>query len=274
MTDPPLDPDLELLRRIDAYLDTVPRSVAEVERIGPFTLFVNEGPGWRYYARPAPGADAFAPADVDAVRARQRARRQPEAFEWVVQLTPGVEGATAAAGMRILHHPLMHLDVFVPAPAPTDVEVVRVSPEDDLARFQAVAQVGFDAPRTGAGRRDVRAYETAVASADLETVRVAQNRMRDGFSTMAAAMIEDRPVAVGSYQPRDGVAEITGVATLPGYRRRGLAAAVTSALVEDARREDVRTIFLSADDDDVARIYARIGFRVVGTAGEANVAAA
>ena len=78
---------------------------------------------------------------------------------------------------------------------------------------------------------------------------------------------------MGSYQPCDGVAEITGVATLPGYRRRGLAAAVTSALVRDARREGVRTIFLSADDDVVACVYARIGFRIVGTAGEATAPA-
>ena len=49
-------------------------------------------------------------------------------------------------------------------------------------------------------------------------------------------------------------------------RRRGLAAAVTRALVDDARTAGVETVFLSADDENVARIYARLGFQRVGTA--------
>ena len=75
--------DFELLRRIDHYLDTVPRAVVRTEAIGPFTLFVNEGHGWRYYARPTPGAMAFTTEDVQAVRKRQRAIAQPEEIEWV-----------------------------------------------------------------------------------------------------------------------------------------------------------------------------------------------
>ncbi|MGZ5345586.1 MAG: GNAT family N-acetyltransferase, partial [Actinomycetota bacterium] len=76
--------DLTLLRRIDAYLDAVPRSAVRTEAVGPFTLFVQEGNGWRYYARPTPGAEAFTPSDVESVRARQRELGQPEAIEWVV----------------------------------------------------------------------------------------------------------------------------------------------------------------------------------------------
>lgn len=37
--------DPELLGRIDAYLDAVPRASARAEIIGPFTLFVTEGTG-------------------------------------------------------------------------------------------------------------------------------------------------------------------------------------------------------------------------------------
>ena len=266
--------EAELLPRIDAYLDAVPRAVVRTERIGPFTLFINEGHGWRYYARPTLGAAEFTSSDVDAVRARQRRLRQPEAVEWVVQLAPGVGEAAQATGMRVHHHPLMHLEELRLSAPPAGAEVMAVSPEDDLARFTAVAHVGFGAPGLGVGHRDDRAYDDAVATADRETLGFASDRMREGFTAMAAALMEGRPVAVGSYQPHDGVAEITGVATLPGFRRRGLAAAVTSALVQDALHEGVRTIFLSADDEAVARVYARVGFRKVGTAGEASVATA
>ncbi|MFB7090564.1 GNAT family N-acetyltransferase [Streptomyces sp. NPDC056296] len=54
--------------------------------------------------------------------------------------------------------------------------------------------------------------------------------------------------------------------TLPAARRRGLALTVTAALVADARSRGAATVFLSAGDNDVAQIYARLGFRTVGTA--------
>ena len=66
---------------------------------------------------------------------------------------------------------------------------------------------------------------------------------------------------------------MTGVACLPAYRRRGLATAVTSALVADAIALGVDTVCLSAGDDDIARVYERVGFRHVGRVGEAEFAA-
>ena len=64
----------------------------------------------------------------------------------------------------------------------------------------------------------------------------------------------------------DGAAEITGVGVLPASRRQGLGAAVTALLARDAVERGVETVFLSASDNAVARVYARIGFREIGTA--------
>ena len=79
-------------------------------------------------------------------------------------------------------------------------------------------------------------------------------------------------VAVGGYQHALGVAEIVGLATLPALRRRGLAAAVTARLAVLAAERGLATVFLSAQDDDVARVYERIGFTRIGTAGLAEPA--
>ncbi len=46
----------------------------------------------------------------------------------------------------------------------------------------------------------------------------------------------------------------------------GHGAAVTALLAGDALDRGVETVFLSASDHAVARIYARIGFREIGTA--------
>ena len=97
----------------------------------------------------------------------------------------------------------------------------------------------------------------------LETTRA---RMRRGLTIMAVAEDEAAgPVCVGWHQPVDDTTEVVGVATLPCARRRGLAASLTAKLVEDALERGVSTIFLTAGSDDVARVYARVGFERVGT---------
>src|SRR5204862_7882163 len=93
--------ELELLRRIDAYLDAVPRAACRTEAIGPFTLFVNESSGWRYYARPTPGAGPVTAEDVLRVRERERQVGMPEAIEWVRDLVPSVGPASGDAGPQV-----------------------------------------------------------------------------------------------------------------------------------------------------------------------------
>jgi ribosomal protein S18 acetylase RimI-like enzyme len=104
------------------------------------------------------------------------------------------------------------------------------------------------------------------ADHDGGTIAMLRERLRSGHSVLAAAFGPDGPLAAGSYQAVDSVAEITGVGVLPSVRRQGLGAAVTALLAADARDRGVRTIFLSASDAAVARVYARIGFREIGTA--------
>src|SRR5512132_1070275 len=76
----------------------------------------------------------------------------------------------------------------------------------------------------------------------------------------------DGPVCVGSHQPVGDVTEIVGVGTPSCARRHGLGAAVTSRVVEDADDRSVGTVFLSAGSEDIARVYARLGLRRIGTA--------
>jgi ribosomal protein S18 acetylase RimI-like enzyme len=264
--------DRTLLLRIDRYLDAVPRTVARAEEIGPFTLFVNQGHGWRYYARPSRGADRFTPAAVELVRERQRELAQPEEFEWVADLTAGIARATSAAGLRANDHPLLHLDPddFSQVDLPPGADLAIATPDDDLATLSAVAKVAFDTPGTSTAPHDPRAVHKAVLDVDADTLAFVRNRMLDGFTVTAVARVDGAPVAVGSHQPLDGATELVGVACLPAHRRRGLGGAVTSLLVEDALDRGVRTIFLSAEDDEIARIYRRLGFRDVGRVGEAR----
>src|SRR5689334_25410134 len=113
-------PRARVLDRLEAYYDAAPRSAARTEEIGPFTLFVGEGP-WPYYARPRLGATAFTADEVAVVRARQRELGVPEAFEWVHETTPGLRDVV---DMDVLEAPLMVLEAFNEATAPPSIDVL------------------------------------------------------------------------------------------------------------------------------------------------------
>lgn len=259
-------PMADLLERIEAYYDAVPRPSADAEDLGPFTLFVSRG-GWPYYARPRRGyaGPAATVQDVLRVRALQRERDLPESFEWVDDLVPGLVEVVEQAGLPVERLPLMALTGPVAVAPVSGVRVRIVAPDDpDLARITATVSLGFGSPGTevgpiGPSDRDA----AAVGNADLERLR---ERLRSGLTVMAVAEDGSGPVAAGSHQPVAGVTEVVGVATLPTARRRGLGALVTAALVDDARAGGARTVFLSAGSDDVARVYEKVGFARVATA--------
>ncbi|MCX4981512.1 GNAT family N-acetyltransferase [Streptomyces sp. NBC_00572] len=242
-----------VLNRLETYYDAVPRSAARAEDFGPLTLFVREGEGWPYYARPALGyAGDVSAAEVDRVRARQRELGAPEAFEWVAETTPGLRAAVEASGLTVHEHPLMVLEGEGPLAVPEPEGVtVRMVDAGDPVLASAVA-----APYAAFGAEPTPTVSDQVAA-----------RLTAGFTRLAAALdASGTALAAGQHQPVGAVSEVVGVGTVPDARRRGLGLAVTAALVADARSRGVELVFLSATDADVARLYGRLGFRTVATA--------
>ncbi|MER5731146.1 GNAT family N-acetyltransferase [Streptomyces sp. NPDC002138] len=268
---------MTLLDDLELYYDTVPRTGgARAEDLGPLTLFVQEGAGWPYYARPARGAapatgtgpgPEVTVADVARVRARQRELGVPEAFEWVAENTPSLRAAAEGAGLHVHAHPLMVLDRdAVRSPAHPEVRILGA--DDPLLRAAVtVPMLAFAAP--GTARGEVGPVELAAAAADpAAAARQAHvaGRIDAGQTGIAAAVRDGVVLCSGQYNPVGTTAEVAGVGTLPAARRQGLAQGVTAALVADALAAGAFTVFLSAGDEDVARMYGRIGFRRVGTA--------
>jgi ribosomal protein S18 acetylase RimI-like enzyme len=258
---------MELLDRLERYYDAAPRADARAERLGPFVLFVREGAGWPYYGRPAFGAQRFSSDDVQAVRIRMRELGIPEQFEWVGEVSPGLAAAAEEAGLHVHEHPLMVLEGQVLAPESPDGAVVEtLSGAAELAAVDAVQHLGFGQPGTLVGPAGLKQLRAAIAAVPDDRLAGQRDAAERGLVRRAVARMDGAIVGAGAHKPVGDTSEIVGVATLPAYRRRGLAGAVTAELAADARRNGVDTVFLSAGDDDVARLYGRLGFVRVGTA--------
>jgi ribosomal protein S18 acetylase RimI-like enzyme len=262
-----MEASTSVLPAVEAYCDTVPRADALVEQVGPFTLFIKAAAGSPYYARPSLGATQFAVADVARVRERQRECRIPQTFEWIAEVSPALASVVRESRLTVLEHPLMILDVMKPS-APPDVaglELRPVTDDDDLPLLKAVADVAFKARGTAVGAEGIEAAVAAVQT-DRAAIAAHKERLRTARTVTVAAFLHGRPVGVGSHQPVGDVTEIVGVAVLPMFRRRGIAAALTLQLAKDGAARGIKTVFLSADDEPVARIYSCIGFRRIATA--------
>jgi ribosomal protein S18 acetylase RimI-like enzyme len=261
--------DTALLQRLESYYDAVPRSRADTEEIGPFTLFVARF-GWPYYARPRLGdATQFSIEDVRRVLERQRELGVPHAFEWVREVTPGLEAVVLDAGIDVERCPLLVLD-GLPRGQAGAARMLGPSESRDLALSRAAISVSFEVGGTATGSEGVDARDAALGSGFAIVDEQTERRLGSGEIRAAACYATDQPeigpVGGGSHSPVGEVTEIAGVGVLPAFRRRGLAAAVTYVLARDALEHGVTTVFCSAQSDDVARVYGRIGFRRIATA--------
>ncbi|WP_405594549.1 GNAT family N-acetyltransferase [Streptomyces sp. NBC_01410] len=263
--------------RIERYYATVPLLFAEAEEFGPLCLFVRKEPGAPYYggpshARPTSASSAVATAaDIARVRARQRELGVPDAFEWLAEVTPSLRIRIEEAGLPVAERPLMVLDPDQRLPSQPLAKgvTIRALAADDPALPAVLALPGLAFAAEGTAVGSAGRTELAMAAEKLVTDGTAATTrpsLRAGHKTLVAAFAPDgTPLAAGHYHPANATTEIGGICTLPTARRQGLSAAVTTALATHARDHGIRTVFLAYAEDEVARIYARLGFRPAGT---------
>jgi GNAT superfamily N-acetyltransferase len=260
-----------LLECIESYFAAAPLPDAHIEAVGALDVPVGD-PAWPYPARPRAGAGPVTAEDVRAAVALQADAGLPAALEWVPECSPEAAPAARTAGLTVEELPLLvavdPVDVLMPA----GVRLYVVGADDpQLPLYQLVAATAFAHPGGPADVTDAPLDTSAEARARTDVLR---DRIGSGRTVMMVAVENGRPVAVGSHQPVDidgtVVSEVVGVATLPRLRGRGLGAGIASALVAHAT-ETADTVFLAAGDDDVARVYERVGFARLATTAVADL---
>jgi predicted GNAT family acetyltransferase len=135
---------------------------------------------------------------------------------------------------------------------------------------------------------DGLSYETLTQASPLDAVRLELEVNEHGFdptfagsvtidqaerfrSTLAHARAfiarqDSEPAAAGMFHPPiDGLTQFSGIATLAPFRRRGIAAALTSFMAQAAFDAGADLVYLAAANEPARRVYHRLGFREVGT---------
>jgi predicted N-acetyltransferase YhbS len=259
-----------LLDCIEGYYAAAPLPDARIEQVGALDVPIG-APSWPYPARPRPGAGPVTAAAVETALAMQEAAGLPAALEWMPERAREAYAAARAAGLTVEELPLLVAVDPVEVLLPWGVRLYLVGAEDpELPRYQRVAAIAFAHPE---GQLDVREAPSDDTVEAGERTAVLRERIAAGRTVMMVAVENGEPVAVGSHQPVDvdgtEISEIVGVATLPRLRGRGLGAGVAAALVAHAR-ESADMVFLAAGDDEVARVYERIGFARLATTAVAD----
>jgi predicted GNAT family acetyltransferase len=135
-----------------------------------------------------------------------------------------------------------------------------------LAAAQGAVRVAFAHEGTARGEAGAAERDAAAGAQTPEELARIGERMRQGLTVTVVAEDAHGVLAAGSHQPIGDVSEIVGVGTLPSARRRGLGGLVTAHLAADARERGAELVFLAAGSEEIARVYARLGFERVGTA--------
>jgi len=241
-----------LIDRIQQSLRDTARAHFRAWDLGMATVYLNphDVAPHQNYAIPnhAAPVDSRALGQVaDAFRSRYRRPR----FEFIREAAPQLPAALEALGYAPeLHAPLLVCSAATAAPpaAPAEVTLVGHPADADDATLRTVLQINEE------GFGGVAA--AAFSDDDLERCRLLLGGGRAWLGCWAG-----RPVACGMFsEPRGGLCELAGITTLPGYRGRGIATALTAAMAHDALRLGADLVFLTADDAAAMRIYQRVGF--------------
>jgi ribosomal protein S18 acetylase RimI-like enzyme len=227
--------------------------------VGPFRAYFDETSDlvWLNYAAPIQTLDSDAQTgrDVAALKKEFKRRRRKLRFEFIESLWPGLGAMLRAAGLRLeAAQPLM---ICSPTTA-------RRRKPDEL-RIQTLHADDLD------GVLDTFVHVSALAfGKECPPHELAEQRTRLRIELHAGARravmgwIGNQSAGVAALSPTESVGELVGVATLPNFRRRGVASALSSHLVLDHFHRGGDAVWLSAEDAAAQAMYHTIGFADAG----------
>ncbi|MFC9927751.1 GNAT family N-acetyltransferase [Streptomyces sp. NPDC127190] len=226
--------------------------------VGGFVVGFDPSTSSQYvnYASPLPGAEP-SERDVADLIAAFRARGLMPRLEFAPDAAPTVAPALSRAGFgtEAVHEYLVCTPETLvapesgPEPAPP-VRVVAPATDADYAALDAALAEAFGGEWAPSPEGAARLRRTAEGGGAVRFVRAAGGGCAGGALCSAIA---------------EGTAELAGVGTLPAYRGRGIAGAVTATLAATQFSRGARSVWLEYSGEGSRRVYERVGFRPGGT---------
>lgn len=239
--------------RIQSYLRVAASHQRDTERIGSFlaTFTPDNNNPFLNYAIPDDYAIPSA-ADLRALVTAYEKRSLKPRLEYVAQLAPAVEGVLLDAGFRVEGYlPLIMcvLGAEQSLSIPPGVELVLPVSDAELLSTVTVQHEAY-----GDSTPDPKAV-----------ARLRNSLTAGGIAVLARIAATGEPVGAGVCSvPSNQTTEIAGIGVRAAFRRRGVAGAITTRLVQEAFAAGISVPFLMAAHEAEARIYARAGFSVIG----------
>jgi len=254
--------DTDLARRLEQSISLAPENTStDVESVicGPFRAWFTsytDNPQLNYAMPITPTESAAFVAAIQALRVVFAERARKVRIEFVEELWPELATELQRSGMHLqAREPLMACAKakFTPTAAP-DVSVRALSVDDsdvDLATFVLI--------------RDGRPLDGARVASD-RAIASLRGVLRNRAEFCALGTVNGQPAAVGRCIPQDdGLGEITSIVTLPQFRRRGIAGTLVSFLLQRLFESDREIGWLNAANEQARSVYARLGFRSIGS---------
>jgi ribosomal protein S18 acetylase RimI-like enzyme len=250
---------LDLLHRLELAANRAMSRTRKWVDVGAFRAYFDETSDliWLNYAAPIQtlGSEAQTSGDVAALKKEFKRRRRTLRFEFIEPLWPGLGAMLRAAGLRLeAAQPLM---ICSPATARRrNTDQLRIQslnandPDASLDMFVQVSALAFG--------RDCPLHKLAELRVRLRI------ELQAGARRALMGWIGNEPTGVAALSPTESVGELVGVATLPNFRRRGVASALSSHLVFDHFHRGGDVVWLSAEDAAAQEMYRTIGFADAG----------
>jgi GNAT superfamily N-acetyltransferase len=230
---------------------------SEVLTIGPFQVALSD-------EKEAPATSRVMLVDGNAtegetekaipkLKAALKKHKSALEIEYNEAAFPNVGAWLEAGGLRPARkNPLMALrpEAFKPSVAP-EVHLTQLGPRAIAAELEAFQQIRW----TNGGDVNRQAPPVNTLRIELEVPS----------SVFLLAWLDWVAAGTGISHSRKGAAELVGIVTQKAFRRRGVAATVTSELVRRHFDRGGDFVFLDAASDEAVKIYEGLGFVPFGT---------
>jgi ribosomal protein S18 acetylase RimI-like enzyme len=246
--------DVSALERIQTHVRRYAAERREVKKIGPFLATFGRHSNGPYlnYAVPDDWSEPTAGEILALVRAFEKRRLRPR-VEVAPALAPHAAAALAEAGffsegtfslMACTNESLREV------PGPDGMEVALVENDEQC---RAVLEIRHDA------------FGEPGPVTEVDVARARSTVRGGGLAAIVVDFASGGAVASGAcLVPYDRITEVTSIGVRPDCRRRGIGAAVTSALTRAALLAGCEMVYLTPAHEEGERLYERVGFVTVG----------